>query len=236
MLVTRQSAPEQSHWSISSKFETALHKTADGLRMSNFDAAPLSTQSDWQGQYSFLPPADNNNLFSHSYDHVTGSADNTDSQTQPRSATAPSNPLDIESLKTETGSIGSPPVHHRNIDPLGLRQTKQPSPLSEQAENPGEQYAQKAAESAHEESLASTETPGLSLGSNPLSSVSSVGHITDPAVGPPGSEGQVVPKEEDDDGLDDEEMLEGDGDGETPTQAQTAAERTAQRRKMKRFR
>jgi hypothetical protein len=52
------------------------------------------------------------------------------------------------------------------------------------------------------------------------------------------NEGQAGVKDEDDDILDDEEMLEGEGEGEgdAPPQPQTAAERTAQRRKMKRFR
>ncbi len=235
MLVTRQNAPEQSHWSISSKFETTFHKSADSSRMSNNYDAPLSTQSDWQGQYSFLPPE----IVASSRTRtnmLTGAAEGADSQTQPRSATAPSNPLDIEALKSEPGSITSPASHHRNIDPLGLRQPKPPSPIPEQAENQGEQYAQKAAESAHEESLVSTETPGLSLGSNPMSSVSSASQAPEVTSRQPGNEVHVPPKDEEDDIVDDEEMIEGEGDGDSQPQAQTAAERTAQRRKMKRFR
>ncbi|KAK4645831.1 hypothetical protein QC761_204990 [Podospora bellae-mahoneyi] len=227
MLVTRQSAPEQSSWSIG-KFETAFHKSAESLRMSNsYDAV---TQSDWQGQYSFLPPGDNN-IFSQSYEHVTGSADHADSQAQPRSVAAPSNALDIEAPKRE-----SPPLGHHRLDPLGLRQPKQPSPIPEQPGNQGEQYAQKATESAHEEPLASTETPGMSLGSNPLSSVSSTGQGPEVGPGQPGNESQTVIKEEDEEVLEDEEMIEGDVDGDAQPQPQTAAERTAQRRKMKRFR
>ncbi|KAK3945093.1 homeobox-leucine zipper protein HDG5 [Diplogelasinospora grovesii] len=228
MLVSRQSATEQNPWSMS-KLETAFHKSADSLRMSNhFDAA---TQSDWQGQYSFLPPGDNN-LFSQAYEHVTSSTDNADSQTQPRSAAASSHtPLDIvEAPKQESSPLG-----HR-LDPLGLRQPKQPSPIPEQPENLGEQYAQKAAESVHEELLVSTETPGMSLGSNPLSSVSSAGQGPETTTSQSGAEGQGAVKEEDEDVLDDEEMVEGEGDGEAAPQPQTAAERTAQRRKMKRFR
>ncbi len=234
MLVTRQSAPEQNHWSMSSKFETTLHKSADSLRMSNNFDAPLSTQSDWPGQYSFLPPGDSG-IFSQSYDHVS-STDNTDSQAQPRSAATPNNPQDSEAPKSEPSSIGSPLGHHRNLDPLGLRQPKQPSPIPEQPENQAEQYAQKAAESVHEDSLASTETPGISLGSNPLTSASSASQAPGATPSQTGNEGQAAVKEEDDEVLDDEEMIEGDGDGDVPPQPQTAAERTAQRRKMKRFR
>lgn len=226
MLVSRQNATEQSPWSIS-KFETPFHKSADGLRMSNhFDSV---TQSDWQGQYSFLPPGDNN-LFSQPYDHVTSSTDNADSQTQPRSVAATSNSLDIEPKQEPS------PTGHR-LDPLGLRQPKQQSPIPEQPENQGEQYAIKAAESAHEESLGSTETPGISMTSNPLNSVSSTGQASDIPPSQPANESSSAVKEEEDDVLEDEEMAEGDGEGgDAPAQPQTAAERTAQRRKMKRFR
>lgn len=226
MLVTRHTPTEQNPWS-KSKFETAFHKSAESLRMSNnFDAV---TQSDWQGQYSFLPPGDNN-IFSQSYEHVTSSStENADSQAQPRSATAP-NILEVEAPKSENSPLG-----HR-LDPLGLRQPKQPSPIPEHPENQGEQYAQKAAETVHEESLASTETPGMSLGSNPLSSVSSAGQGSEIAPSHTGNEGQIIVKDEDEEVVEDEEMIEGEMDGEAQPQPQTAAERTAQRRKMKRFR
>lgn len=191
----------------------------------NFDSV---TQSDWQGQYSFLPPGDST-IFSQTYEHVTTSSDHADTQAQPRSLPAPSNALDIEP-KQESSPLG-----HR-LDPLGLRQPKQPSPVPEQPENPGEQYAQKAAESVHEESLVSSETPGLSLGSHPLSSVSSAGQGPDAAPGQTGNDGQAIIKEEDEEVIDDEEMVEGEGEGDPQPQPQTAAERTAQRRKMKRFR
>lgn len=223
MLVTRQSASEQSPWSISSKFENTFHKSTDSLRMSNhFDSV---TQSDWQGQYSFLPPGDNN-LFSQQYDHVTNSTGNSDAQTQPRSVTTEGNVLDID-LKQE-----SAPLEHR-LDPLGLRQPKQPSPIPEQPEAQAEQYAAKATESAHEEPLAPTETPGLS---NQPGAVSSTAQIAEGPVSQSVNDSQSMVKEEDDDVLEDEEMIEVEGDGEVPSQPQTAAERTAQRRKMKRFR
>ncbi|KAK3378219.1 hypothetical protein B0H63DRAFT_240527 [Podospora didyma] len=223
MLVSRQGATEQSPWSIS-KFEATFHKSADSLRMSNnFDPV---TQSDWPGHYSFLPPGENN-LFSQSYDHVTNSADTADSQVQPRITAASSSHLTIETPKQDDS--------HR-LDPLGLRQPKQESPNPDQSEIQVEQYAQKSAESVHEESLASTETPGLSLGSNPLSSVSSAGQGSDAAPGHSVNDVQSGIKEEDEEVMDDEEMVEGEAEGEVPPQAQTAAERTAQRRKMKRFR
>ncbi|KAL2197529.1 hypothetical protein P885DRAFT_68660 [Corynascus similis CBS 632.67] len=188
----------------------------------NFDTV---TQSDWQGQYSFLPPGDNA-IFSQSYDHVTSSNENAESQAQPRTVVAPS-----DAPKPEGSPLG-----HR-LDPLGLRQPKQPSPIPEQPESQEEQYPPKAPESAPEESSTSTETRGVSLGSNPLSSVSSTGQSSDAAApNHSNNEGQQAIKEEDEEVVEDEEMVEGEGEGDPQTQPQTAAERTAQRRKMKRFR
>ena len=228
MLATsRQGATEQSPWSIS-KFGTPYPKSADGLRMSNFDPV---TQSDWQSQYSFLPPGDNN-LFSQSYEHVSGPADNANSQAQPRSVVGPGNPLEIDSSKRVSSPLG-----HR-ADPLGLRQPKQSSPAVEQVESHSEQYTQRPAEAAHEDSHTSTETPHISLSSHPLNSVSSTAHGPISSAPQSMNEVQSTIKEEEDDVLDDEDMIDGDVEGEPQAQAQpqTAAERTAQRRKMKRFR
>ncbi|KAL1841710.1 hypothetical protein VTJ49DRAFT_6684 [Mycothermus thermophilus] len=230
MLVTRHAVTEQSPWSIS-KFETAFRKSGEKLRMSNnFD----TTQSDWQAQYSFLPPGDNP-IFSQSYEHVTNSGQSADPQAQPRTVTVPA-----EVPKPENSPLG-----HR-VDPLGLRQPKQPSPVPEQQEVQGNQYPPKTSElTTNEESSNSTETPAMSLGSNPLSSVSSGGHSSETAPNHSGNEGQNAVKEEDEEVVEDEEMAEGEHqEGESQQQqqqqqqqqAQTAAERTAQRRKMKRFR
>lgn len=220
MLVSRHSESEQSLWSIN-KFEaTYQHKSTSSPRMSNSFDTPLSTQPDWHGQYSFLPPGEN--IFPQSYDHVTSSGDN--NQAQPRSA-AVDGGLDIE-VKNEGLS------HRRSLDPLGLRQQKPPTPIQDQSQSHGEAFAQKAAESVHEESLLSSDTPGLSLTSNPLSSVSSAGQ--GPDMSSNHGSGDILGKEEDEDVIDDEDMVEGEGD--VTAQPQTAAERTAQRRKMKRFR
>jgi hypothetical protein len=236
MLVTRQCEPEQNHWSIS-KLETIFHKPTNNSRMSSNYGPPLSTQTDWQGQYSsFLPPGDTG-IFSQSYEHVANSSEQSDSQARPRSTAGSNNPLDIENMKSETVSLGSPLAHRRSLDPLGLRQPKVASPIQEQPEGQGEQYSEKPADSVADESLASTETPGMSLGSNPLSSVSSAGQTSsDIPASHQEHDGLPAVKDEDDEVLDDEDMIEGEGDDDAPTRPQTAAERTAQRRKMKRFR
>lgn len=230
MLVTRQLETEQNPWSIS-KYETLFHKSKTSPRMSNSFDVPLSSQSDWQGQYSFLPPGENT-IFAQPYDHVTTSNGNADSQSQPRSADA-SNVLNIES-KTDSSSLSSPLGHRRSLDPLGLRQPKPPTPIQEQSEQRGDVYSQKASESIHNESLVSTDTAGISLGASSLGSGSSAAQGQDMQGGQSGNEDPLGIKEEDDDVVEDEDMVEGEGDA--PNMPQTAAERTAQRRKMKRFR
>lgn len=105
--------------------------------------------------------------------------------------------------------------------------------MHEQPDVQGASYAIKA-ESAHEESLASTDPQGLPLGTNTIGSVSSAGQAREANSGPAGHEEGAIGKDEDDEVLDDDEMVE--GEGETTAQPQTAAERTAARRKMKRFR
>lgn len=198
----------------------------------NFDA-PLSTQSDWQGQqYSYLPPGENS-IYAQSYGHGTASGGNSESQAQPRSAAEASSSMDVEP-KTEPNTLSPPLSLRRGADPLGLRQQRQPSPIVEQSETSGNVYAQKAAESLKEDSVASADTPGMSLGSNPVSSVSSAGQSAEVPASQSGNEDQVPKQEDDDEVIDEDDMV--DGDTEAALQQMTPAERTAARRKMKRFR
>lgn len=229
MLVSRQHDSEQSHWSMS-KYETLYHKPASSPRMSGHYDTPLSTQSDWQGQqYSFLPPGAN--PYNQPYGHGQSSSGGAGSQAQPRSAADASGAMDIDS-KSDSITMSPPLSHHRSVDPLGLRTHRQPSPITEQPENRGEMYAQKAAESAHEGSVASVDTAAMSLTSNPVSSVSSTGPASERGPSKARSDDMPCKQEEDDDLLDDEDM---DGEGDS-THEMTPAERTAARRKMKRFR
>ncbi|KAL1882669.1 hypothetical protein VTK73DRAFT_1581 [Phialemonium thermophilum] len=237
MLVTRQCETEQNHWSIT-KLETIFQKSSDSPRMSNHFETPLSTQSDWQGQYAFLPPGDSS-IFSQTYDHVTNPSDNVDPPQQSRSGTVSNDTLAIDSSKAEGASLSSSLANRRSLDPLGLRQPKQEPQLQDHSEPRGDHYSQKPAESVHGETLGSTDNTGLSLGANSLSSVSSATQaLNNPATQPGGELPSNVKGEEEI--PEDEDMVEGegdaDGDGSGAPQPQTAAERTAQRRKMKRFR
>ncbi|KAI2621710.1 hypothetical protein GGR54DRAFT_76344 [Hypoxylon sp. NC1633] len=227
MLVTRHLDTEQSHWS--SRFETVFHKPTSP-RMSSYDGH-LSTQPDWQGQYSFLPPGESN-IFAQPFEQVSGSNSNNDIASQQRPPSAHNSALDNASQTNQSG-LNSPMSHHRVLDPLGLRQPKAESPAHEQSDVQGTNYAIKA-ESAHEESLASADPQGLPIGPNPTGSRSSTAHGQETASGTTGNEETAIGKDEEDEVLEDDEMVE--GEGESTTQPQTAAERTAARRKMKRFR
>ncbi|KAL7625048.1 hypothetical protein AAE478_004262 [Parahypoxylon ruwenzoriense] len=227
MLVTRHLDTEQNHWS--SKFETAFHKPTSP-RMSSYDGH-LSTQPDWPGQYSFLPPGENN-IFAQPFEQVSGSSSSNDVTSQQRPSSAHNRALDNTNQATQS-SLNSPMSHHRVLDPLGLRQPKAESPVQEQSDVQGASYAVKA-EASHEESLASTDPQELPLGSSTIGSGPSAGQGREAVSGTTGNEESAIGKDEDDEVLEDDEMVE--AEGETTTQPQTAAERTAARRKMKRFR
>lgn len=229
MLVSRQHDSEQNHWPVS-KYETLYHKPASSPRMSHHYDAPLSTQSDWQGQqYSFLPQGDNP-IYGQSYDHAHASSGNDGSQAQPRSAADADGAMDIDT-KSETNTLSPPLSHRHSDDPLGLRAHRQPSPIREQSENHHrELYAQKAADSTNEGSVTSADAAAVP---NHVSSVSSAGQSSELPPSQARSEEPVCKQEDDDDVIDDDDL---DGDGEGGTQEMTPAERTAARRKMKRFR
>lgn len=224
MLVSRLSDTEQSQWSYT-KFETTYQKPTGSPRMSNHFDTPLSTQSDWQGQYSYLPPSEGN-LFSQPFE---SSNDGAESSRQ-RSATngTSTGSADINSK----GEVSSPKM---GLDPLGTRSAKPPSPTAEKPEpQNSDPFAHKPTESAPEESLVTAGTTSLPMPANALHTTST-GHQPQDVQPPPPV--NVEAKEEGEEILDDEEMGgAGAETAEANPQPQTAAERTAQRRKMKRFR
>lgn len=243
MIVTRHPETEQNPWSISNKLE-AIYSKPTSPRMSNFDA-PLSTQSDWQNQshYSYLPPGEST-IFSQQYDHHASSGGGNEASADPNAAAAGAGQqqhrppggtahhagpeIDAKSGPSPS-SMRSPLRHHRSIDPLGLRQPRQPSPIPEQPALSGvsDPYRPKT-EMSHDGSMVSATVQAV----QPMPA-QAAGH-NDPMSSGRGHEETSGVKEDEDDAGDDEEMVE--GDAETMPQPQTAAERTAQRRKMKRFR
>lgn len=223
MLVSRLSDTEQSQWSYT-KFETTYPKPTSSPRMSNHFDTPLSTQPDWQGQYSYLPPGESS-IFSQPFESNNDGAEA--SRSRPATNGTSSGPADSKA------SNSSPVDKKRALDPLGIRSAKPPTPTAEHAEaQQSDPFTQKPVESAAEESLGSADAPNLPIPANALHTVSSASQPQEAQPVPP----IVDPKEEDDEILDDEEMGGAGNVGDGNTQPQTAAERTAQRRKMKRFR
>ena len=210
MLVTRPCDTGRNTWS-SRKFEDVFHNAASP-RMSNLEG--LSTQSDWREQYPSFPLNGENGLFP-SYEQATSSDATQGSQAQQQSSTRP-------------------PLGHRH-SMLPLRQDAQPVTKPERRDSAPGDCGIQMDESARDGSLAPTE-PALSLdslGSNRLSSVSTAPSQHSMLGNIEGGDMQGDIKDEDDDEeLDDDDMLDAD-DGGVP---QTAAERRAERRKMKRFR
>lgn len=225
MLVSRHSDTEQSHWSFS-KFETTYQKPTSSPRMSNHFDAPLSTQSDWQGQYSYLPPSENN-IFSQPFESSNDSSET--SQTRAAANGTTNGSVDMGQKDGPTVGLD----HRRALDPLGLRSAKPPTPAPEHQDgHQQDQYGQKPSDAVPEETLVSGETNGLAMTSNSIP-VSTITQGVDGQPARPGSAEAAAQKDDDDDLVDDDDMGVAEGpDG----QPQTAAERTAQRRKMKRFR
>jgi len=206
--------------------------------MSSYEGS-LSTQPDWQGHYSFLPPGESS-IFGQSFEQASSSGNDNEVASQQRSSSARNNSLDTHG-QNSSSSLSSPTSHHRALDPLGLRQPKAEPTNQEQPAVSATAYTIKS-ETVQEEPFTSTEATQLALEPNSSTSAPSAEQNRRISLSIGGNEETSVGKEEDDEVLDDDDMVEGDGDGEgegedeTPNQPQTAAERTAARRKMKRFR
>lgn len=184
--------------------------------MSNFEG--LSSQQDWREQYtSFALPGENGLLSpSPSYEQ----------------ATSP----EVSHGQTQQHTSGRPPLGHRH-SMVSSRQDVQPVALIERPNSAPEDCGNQIDESIRDESLIPTEPPTItidSLGSNRLRSVSSASQqhnmLSNSNEG--GDMHGDIKEEDDDEELDDDEML----DAEEGGVHQTAAERRAERRKMKRFR
>ncbi|KAK6064336.1 Homeobox-leucine zipper protein HDG11 [Seiridium cupressi] len=225
MLVTRQPDTESSHWS--SKYQALLHKPTSP-RMSNFEG-PLSSQPEWQGHYSYLPPGEPN-IFAQPFQQVSGPNASNNAATVPPPSSVP-NAVEA-SNQSGPGAAKSPVTQSHPIDPQGLRAPKVESPVNEGAESPVVANGIKT-ESIQEESSESV-APAGPTNLNALGSTEQgqeISHVQS------GHDDAVLSKEEDDDIVDDDEMLDVEGDGEVDmNRPMTAAERTAARRKMKRFR
>lgn len=209
MLVTRQCDTGRNTWS-SSKLE-AIYRNAASPRMSNFE--PLTTQPDWREQYSAFPIPGQNGLLQPPFDHTANSNGSENNQAQQQSSSRPT----LE--------------HRHSLGPL--RQDAPPASTVERPESaPGD--SDHPANPTRNDSLVSTESTEISLGSlgsNPLSSASSAPTQQATLANNAGADAPEEIKDEEEEEEDDEMI-----DAEEGAPPQTAAERRAERRKMKRFR
>jgi hypothetical protein len=212
MLVTRQCDTGRNTWT-SSKLKAIYHNAASP-RMSNFE--PLSTQPDWREQYSSFPLPGENGLLQPSFEQSATSNTSDNHQAQQPNRVRPA----LE--------------HRHSLGPL--RQEPQPPPIIERPDSAPGECGNQINNPTRDDSLVSTESTALSLGSlgsNPLSSASSAPVQRGTLANDEGENTNLELKEEDDeDDDDDDDML----DVEEGSAPQTAAERRAERRKMKRFR
>ncbi|KAK1983098.1 homeobox domain-containing protein [Colletotrichum cereale] len=209
MLASRQfDTTEQSHWSYN-KFETTLNKPpTTPPRMSDDQyETTLPTPPEWQGQqYSYLSGSENN-VFSQTY----GAANESSESTQPRTA---------------AGARTQAQIQGKQEHDAALRLVKQPTPEDEPEDRLREQQQQQQQEESQtleKATEATTEMQAQTMATPEQEAEAAAAHTDNDEAN--------LSKESDDDALEDDDMLD-DGDG-TP---QTAAERTAARRKMKRFR
>ncbi|KAF7554739.1 hypothetical protein G7046_g6736 [Stylonectria norvegica] len=222
MIVTRQCDTEQSHWPFS-KYDPSPRKPPSP-RMSNQYETASSAQSDWQGQYSYLPQGEPT-IFPQSFEQNT----NGSKAPQPLPVIESGNDRSAVPVKDEPSS----PLGNHSLDSLSLKSSKQVSPIPTGLGILDSRPTVNVIGPAQEESLVSTEAFRRSPGSATLSTVSSIGPGSDMVAGQARrGDKSVSPRDEDEEDFDDDEMVDAEGDHCTLT----AAERTAARRKMKRFR
>ncbi|KAK2020470.1 homeobox domain-containing protein [Colletotrichum zoysiae] len=209
MLASRQfDTTEPSHWSYS-KFETPHNKPpTTPPRMSDDQyETTLPTPPEWQGQqYSYLSGPENN-VFSQAYGAGDESSESTQSRTTP-------------SARTQAHTQG------KQDQNAALRMVKQPTPEDEPEDRLREQSQQQQQQRQESQPLDKT---AEAMSEMQMQTMATPEQEAEAAPAHMDNDEANTSKESDDDALEDEDMLD---DG-TP---QTAAERTAARRKMKRFR
>lgn len=197
--------------------------------MSNFEG-PLSSQPEWQGHYSYLPPGEPN-IFAQPFQQVSGSNASNTAAAVPRPSSV-SNTVAETSTQPGTSATASPIAQSRPVDTQGLRAPKVESPVNE---SPESRVLPNGIKTEHAQEESSVSAPATSSSASAATSNEQGRDISSLQSG---NDDIVLGKEEEEDIVDDDEMLdvEGDGEGEVMGRPMTAAERTAARRKMKRFR
>ncbi|KAH6611204.1 hypothetical protein Trco_001224 [Trichoderma cornu-damae] len=222
MLATRPSDTEHSHWPFG-KYFSAPGKASTSPRMSDQYDTSLPTQPDWQGQYPYLPQP-TGSVYSHSSESNHASS----GVAQPHPVVGEGENLRLEAHADRQAAL--PPSSRQNIYRVGTEDPGHPSRAAELSKRKEESRSMKTASLLLDECLAPARAaPRPSAPSNHASSASAM--AKGDRFGPE-DQPAVVSKDDADDALIDEEMVEEEAD----SLLQTTAERVAARRKMKRFR
>ncbi|KKP06527.1 homeobox domain-containing protein [Trichoderma harzianum] len=225
MLATRSCDPEHSHWSLG-KYFPAPGKASTSPRMSDQYDSSLQTQPDWQGQYPYLSqPAGS------AYSQPSESNHANSGVVQPQSM-AQSENLRLEAHADRQSTL-TPSLHH-NTYRGAAEDHGHPSRLAESSERKEESRSMSTTSRLLDEPVPTARA--ITRDSAPSGYVNSTSTMAKGLGNPsdrfgPDDQRVVVPKDEED-ALLDEDMPEDEAD----SLLQTAAERVAARRKMKRFR
>lgn len=222
MLATRHYDTNHAPWPLDNPNDVSSRRPGSP-RMSDHYTSSFSTQPEWHGGYTYSQNSEEVS-FAHTFDR------NGHGLPQLRDLTSSSNDKESQNLARVKGEEEkSSHGRHVNRDPGQSTPRDMPTGLGHQPQ----QYR----ESVDSESLRDTINNTGRAGTVNVSRDSSESELQFRNQGgslPTSDERFPVLKEEDEDAIDEDEVL--DGEGDQPQHPQTAAERTAARRKMKRFR
>lgn len=205
------------HWRF--KKTDATYRRPASPRMSDTYATSLSTQPEWPSHYTY-PQHGETVTFSHSFERKNDLPNLRVSS----SAGDRSNSLDVQVKEEDDSPLNQHQSRDRGKSPQNKAQS---TGLIHRQGHHSVFDITRASGSFHAEPPATTNAAGESL--EPDQRCSSQGvELSSP------EESFLGTKDEDDDVMDDDDLF--DGDGDQLHRPQTAAERTAARRKMKRFR
>lgn len=219
MLATRHYDSNHAPWPLENPNDVSSRRPLSP-RMSDHYTSSFSTQPEWHGDYTYSQQTEEVG-FAHPFDR------NSHGLPQLRdlpSATNDKDPHSLERVKEEERSPDSP---HVSRDPVHSTSRHMSTSLG-----PQPQHYREPLDSS--ETLRDTVHAGQGSGVNVSGDEADLQFQNRGSSLPTTDERFPALKEEDEDAIDEDEVL--DGEGDQPQHPQTAAERTAARRKMKRFR
>lgn len=225
MLVARQYETDQGRWS--SKFDPLLNRSKN-LRMSNYDGSS-SLQPGWNGHASVVNTRDNS-LYPHSAGRTDRESidDITTSRLQTKNT---SGSLPEITVEQPASLIGTNSPGYQSSGTLDLSQPQ--AGLPDHARSTRNVHGLVVKPEASSDFAVNNHHNVTSNTLSRPSGPSQVAHSSSPTT-QFDREASLHTKDEDDLGDEDDDML--DVEGEISGRPMTAAERTAARRKMKRFR